>query len=391
MEVIRIMLYSNSQKTLYMSHRIRLLLLIPHLGGGGAEQVTAQLAMHLDPRRFDLHLATVTADHAGVPPLPTSLTVHHLDRSRVRHASRQILNLVHTLQPDLLFSGMAHLSFLILALKPLLPRHTRILVRQNTTASAVATTRFHRLRYRLLYPKADMILCQSQAMADDLSHRFSIARDKISIHANPINVGSIRAATQLLRKRYPSQSLSEPRLLCVARLAHEKGIDLLLQCFVNVLRACPGATLTILGNGPLQAQLQHLSRCLGIDHAVSFPGFSSDLTHHYARSTLFVLPSRYEGMPNALLEAAAAQLPIVTTPASQGLIDLVNGQPGVWLTPGIDPESIAETILLALGELQRSARNTNLFDHPFLAPFETCQSIASYSACFERVVQQARG
>lgn len=350
--------------------------------------MTAQLAIHLDPRRFDIHLATISEDRPGVPPLPAAVTVHRLHRRHVRRTWRQIVSLVHRLRPDVLFSGMAHLSFLVLALKPLLPRRTQILVRQNTTASAAATARLHRLAYRALYPHAGKILCQSQAMADDLAQHFSIPRHKLSIHANPINVTSIREAAQSARERAAAQSLSTPRLLCVSRLSHEKGIDLLLHAFAEVLPAHPAATLTVLGNGPLQFGLQHLARNLGIDHAVGFPGFRTDLARHYAQSTLFVLPSRYEGMPNALLEAAAAQLPIVATPASKGLSDLLRSQPGVWLTPSIAPQSIAETILLALTQLRSS--NQCLFDHSFLAPFETSQSIAAYSACFEQAASQAR-
>ncbi len=373
-----------------MSLKIKLLLLIPHLGGGGAEQVTAQLALHLDPHRFDIHLATVSPDQSGVPLLPSGVAVHRLNRQRVRRAWRQIVRLIRDLQPDVLFSGMAHLSFLVLALRPLLPRHTQILIRQNTTASAAATARLHRLAYRALYPSADGVICQSQAMADDLSRHFSIPRSKCWILSNPVDVLSIRTAAQSARSKLPPQLLSAPRLLCVARFSHEKGLDLLLHALVDVLRTFPAASLTVLGNGPLQSDLQDLARDLGIEHAVSFPGFSSDLSLHYAPSTLFVLPSRYEGMPNALLEAAAAELPIVTTPASRGLSDLLRGQSGIWLTASITAESIAETILLALKTLQSTCPAPALFDHSFLAPFETSQSIAAYSACFEETAAKAR-
>jgi glycosyltransferase involved in cell wall biosynthesis len=227
-------------------------------------------------------------------------------------------------------------------------------------------------------------------MADDLAQHFSIPRSKLSIHANPIDIDSIRAVTQSARERATPQPLSAPRLLCAGRLSHEKGIDLLLHAFAIVLNTYPTARLTILGNGPLQSSLQELAHDLNIDHAVSFPGFSTDLPIHYAQSTLFVLPSRYEGMPNALLEAAAAQLPIVATPASRGLSDLLRGQPGIWLTASITAEAIADTILLALKTLQSTCQAPALFDHSFLAPFETSQSIAAYSTCFEKAAAKAR-
>lgn len=371
-----------------MSYRIKLLLLIPHLGGGGAERVTAQLVIHLDAGRFAIHLATISEDRPGVPHLPPNVTIHRLSCERVRSAWQPILGLIHRLKPDVVFSGMAHLSFLILALRPLLPKHTRVLVRQNTTASAAATTRRSRLAYRTFYPLADSILCQSQAMADDLIQHFSISPHKLSVCPNPIDIGSIRSATRQTRRSVTQSAF--PRLLCVARLSREKGIDLLLQAFASVLRVHPSAFLTVLGNGPLLADLQNLACYLNVHHAVSFPGFQSDLAHHYAQSTLFVLPSRYEGMPNALLEAAAAELPIVATPASQGLIELLHSQPGVWLTHSITSESLAETLLAAIADLQSSpGLNTPHFDHTFLAPFEVSRSIAAYAACIEQALPQA--
>ena len=61
-----------------------------------------------------------------------------------------------------------------------------------------------------------------------------------------------------------------------------------------------------------------------------------------------MLPSRHEGLPNALLEAAAAGLPIVAMPASGGVVELLRDQPGVWLAPEISAEALAASLLAAL-------------------------------------------
>jgi len=69
-----------------------------------------------------------------------------------------------------------------------------------------------------------------------------------------------------------------------------------------------------------------------------------------------VLPSRHEGMPNALLEALAAGLPVVATPASGGIVDLLQQRKGAWLAPEISAEALAATILVALKTIQPSER-----------------------------------
>src|SRR5271155_5064651 len=113
-----------------MTQRTKLLLLIPHLGGGGAEQVTSQLAQHLDPNRFEIHLCSITGDAPGARHPPPWVTLHSFRHERVRQAWLKLIRLIRTEQPDVVLSNMAHLNFLVLASRPFPPRQTRILVRQ---------------------------------------------------------------------------------------------------------------------------------------------------------------------------------------------------------------------------------------------------------------------
>ena len=149
----------------------------------------------------------------------------------------------------------------------------------------------------------------------------------------------------------------------------------------------PQVHLTILGAGPEETRLKNLSRELNLETFVSFPGYKENLTDFYAQATLFVQPSRHEGLPNALLEAAAAGLPLVATPSSAGLSNLLQNAPGTWLTQSISAESLAQTILTALAALTsppRQEQNPPLrFNHAFLAPFETPTAVATYAALIE--------
>ena len=123
----------------------------------------------------------------------------------------------------------------------------------------------------------------------------------------------------------------------------------------------PGADLIIAGSGPEEATLKLLCRSLCLESAVSFAGHVDPVFAFFPGTTLFVLSSRYEGMPNALLEAAAAGLPLVATPASGGIVDLLCGQPGAWLATEISAKSLAATIVTALSAIRPGER----FHHQF--------------------------
>jgi glycosyltransferase involved in cell wall biosynthesis len=370
-----------------MIQRTKLFLIIPHLGGGGAERVTEQLARHLDPEQFETHLCLITRESYSTQPIPRWIQVHRLQRSRVRHAWFQIVRLIRSEQPDVILSGMAHLNFLILLLKPLMHSRVRILVRQNTTASAAAQDRLTRLLYRFLYPWAHGIICQSPAMAADLAANFGIARSKLTVLANPVPIAAIRAAARTAHNAPESDPPSWPRLIAVGRLSKEKGMDLLLSALPKVREHYPRLHLKIFGSGPEEAALREQAVQLDIASAVTFAGYSNRLFAAYPEATLFVLPSRYEGVPNALLEAAAADLPLVTTPCSTGVTDLLENAPGAWLASAVSSEALAETLLTALTALQQAPGR---FEHAFLAPFEARTSVASYAAILQNSASQLR-
>jgi glycosyltransferase involved in cell wall biosynthesis len=345
-----------------MVQQVRVLVLIPHLGGGGAEQVTALLAQGLSREKYELHLGLATAPDAGSESLPPWVTVHSLGARRVRAAAVPLLRLVRRLRPQLILSGMAHLNFLVLLLRPFFPHGTRVLVRQNATASAVLAEgkvpSFTRWLYLLLYRRADCIICQSRAMAADLAAVARIEPGRIAVLPNPIDIPGILAALD-----GPSQwSGPGPHLLAVGRLAPEKGFDLLLAAFVRVRQRFPAASLVICGAGPEETALKALCRSLGLESAVRFAGHVESPYVLFPGAALFVLSSRHEGMPNALLEAAAAGLPIVALPSSGGVVDLLRDRPGAWIAAEISAEALAASLLEALAALHPGERFSSLLE-----------------------------
>jgi glycosyltransferase involved in cell wall biosynthesis len=152
-----------------------------------------------------------------------------------------------------------------------------------------------------------------------------------------------------------------------------------------VRKRFPFADLVIAGAGREEHALKTLCQTLALDSAVRFPGQVNAPAAYFPTSALFVLSSYHEGLPNALLEAAASGLPIVTTRASDGLVELVDRHPGVWLAPESTSESLAQTLITALTELEPGQR----FQHTFVEPFRMNTALAAWEMLIDGFISGA--
>jgi glycosyltransferase involved in cell wall biosynthesis len=236
--------------------------------------------------------------------------------------------------------------------------------------------------YRLLYPRADRVICQSRAMAEDLRSVSGIGPQKPAVLPNPIEIERIRALAA--RKSSEAEEIRAPRLLAAGRLAPEKGFDLLLEALPAVRAQWPGVHLTLAGEGVEEGRLKRLAEKLGVRSSVCFAGAVQDLAALFSAADLFVLSSRREGLPNALLEAAAGGLPLLATPASGGVVDLLRDQPGCWISPGMTSAALAATLLSALSALSPGER----FPHPFIESFGLQPALAEWNALLTATLEE---
>lgn len=371
--------------------RSKVMLLIPHCGGGGAEHVATTLASYLSPEKYEVHLGLVTQSAAEAEnaqsQFPSSVRIHGLGARRIRGSPLKLLKLVWRIRPDLILSGMAHLNLLVLWLRPFFPVSTRVLVRQNGALDATLKVGKHPrisfLFFRLAYRRANLVICQTSSMADDLLSAIGVEQEKLLVLPNPVDLPGIRAcATQ----HDSGSQVPGPRLLTVGRLASEKGIDLLLGAFERVRRQFPTAVLQVAGTGPCEIALRSMCSRLGIDDSVQFAGHVTAPARLYGVATVFVLASRHEGLPNALLEAAAAGLPIVATPASRGLRDLLRNQPGIWLARDVSATALEDALVQALKSLRRGQR----FEHAWIEAFDRDVAVHAYEEAMDRFLQESR-
>ena len=231
-----------------MEQRTRILLLTPSIGGGGAQHVMVLVARGLSRERFEVHLGLVRAGDPSAGAMPSGVTVHALGAGRARAATLRLLLLVWRLRPDVILSGALEISFLALLLRPFFPPRTRVLVRQNGTVSAAlahgGVPRYTRLLYRLLYRRADRVICQSRAMAEDLARETGVRNEQIVVLPNPVDLEGILAA----RDAPSAWNGPGPHLLAVGRLSREKGFDLLIEALAALRKRFPVADLILVGS-----------------------------------------------------------------------------------------------------------------------------------------------
>jgi glycosyltransferase involved in cell wall biosynthesis len=142
-----------------------------------------------------------------------------------------------------------------------------------------------------------------------------------------------------------------PVIGTIGRLDHQKGLDLLLRALAEL----PGAGLSIVGDGPERAELERLAAGLGVADRVRFEGWRADARRHLTAIDVFVLPSRFEGFPLAILEAMLAALPVVATSVGSVAESVADGDTGLLVAPE-DPVALAGALRRLLADPGQRAR-----------------------------------
>jgi len=184
-----------------------------------------------------------------------------------------------------------------------------------------------------------------------------------------------------------------PRLICVSRLIARKGIDYLIRAMPAIIEKHPEATLSILGGGNIEEELNGLVRTMGLSDAVRLTGrvAHEKLPARYREADVFVLPSKNEGMSNTVLEAVASGLPVVGTTVG-GNSDLVrNGDNGL-LVEREDSAALADAIL-KIAEDPGAARQMGRRSRE-IAEIMSWQNVAAeylklYESCAGSALQEA--
>ena len=187
---------------------------------------------------------------------------------------------------------------------------------------------------RLLYRRADVLTANTTGVMESLVPLFQARH--LALLPNPLPMPVVPAAVGSAGDRQG--------FVTVARLVPQKGIDVLIRALAQTSGAAQDWTLTLVGDGPEREALERQVLQAGLEEKVHFLGFRSDPQTSLLQAGVFVLPSRYEGMPNALLEAMAVGLAVVVTDASPGPLEVVEAGVSGLVVPSDEPAALADAL-----------------------------------------------
>ncbi|MFH0965750.1 MAG: glycosyltransferase [Planctomycetota bacterium] len=186
-----------------------------------------------------------------------------------------------------------------------------------------------------------VIVANARAVKQALVSR-GVPADRIVVIPNGVRLPAADPeAAAALRKRFAPAG--EPVIGYVGRISSEKRLDTLIEALHRLADLTPSPALLVVGDGPDRFRIESLAEDLIHERRAHFVGEVVDVADYYACMDLLVLPSRYEGLPNALIEAAAAGLPVVACDVG-GVREVVSDGESGLIVASEDPEALAQAI-----------------------------------------------
>ena len=335
----------------------RILFAIPSMLLGGSERVLLNLLHHIDPEHFEPHVVVLDQGGVWLQNVPPHVRIHELGVWRSRRAVFPLARLCKKIRPQAVLSTSAHLNTAVVAARPLLPMGTTLLAREGAdlTSPQVACGRLRTFVYKQAYRRADLVICQSDYMMENLIRKFGLARNKVVRIYNPVDIDSIAALAELEPNPF---SDAGPNLVAAGRFSHEKGFDLFLRCMPILRQAIPSLSVTLVGDGPDLAALKAAQRDLRLDSCVRFVGVQRNPYPFLKHGKLVILPSRTEALPNVVLEAIALGTPVVATNCTPALTEIACCTRRLHVAKDTTPATLAAEIICALANSNARAERS---------------------------------
>jgi glycosyltransferase involved in cell wall biosynthesis len=304
---------------------------LPSLDGGGAERAAVHILNALDPAEWDRSMYLFRREGPYLEAVDPGIAVAAGDAGSRAGRWLALRRYLRASRPQLVVSFLSYFSVLSAARAANIG--ARVVFDQQTPLSAFLADADYPWRRpwrrrafsvvaRLGYRRADAVVTTSKGIADDLVDRFGVARDRVTVVHNPVDLDAIARATGEGLDPAHAAQWSRPAIVAVGRLAEAKNYPLLLEALAIVRRTIP-ARLFIVGRGEREADLRRDIERLGLSDAVVLCGFQANPWKYIARADVFALTSRYEGFGNVLAEAMACGVPVVAT-SSPGTKEIVS-------------------------------------------------------------------
>lgn len=316
---------------------------------GGAERVTITIAKMLDLQQYDVKFIIVgrkIGDIANFIPANYSRQLLHV----YNIWDFTICKLIHLLKvekPYAVFCSLRYLNARVL-LATFLVKGIRTIVRNDNTLRTLSIA--NRFFVKLSYKKADVVIAQQEEMKCEILRELKLSDDKVFVISNPIDTNWIDKKVRGAESPY--QGVLGVKYVCVGRIGRHKGQDILIKAFNLVHNDMKDSHLYLVGQYDKE-DLYYKDLCAllaeyNINDHVHFVGYTDNPYIWMKFADCFVLSSRYEGLPNALIEAMYLGKPVVATKCIPVIQRIVSDTEDGILVPSEDYISMAKAMKSAL-------------------------------------------
>ena len=342
-------------------HRTRIALFLPTLGGGGAERAMVTLANALAERRFAVDFVLWTDGGPFRSLLSAKVHVVALGTYNPVKLVFGFARFLRTCKPEVVISTLFIGNIMAALAKAASLSRTHLILTEQVAIGTYLHNEARLLRrlwvpplMRLTYLLAQDIVAVSRGTARSLGPILGKTTSKrITVIYNPVDLARIEILAAVDEKIAAG---SVPTIINVGRLIEQKDQQTLIRAFAKVRsrRAC---RLVILGEGEKHSALAALAQKLGVGSDVLMPGFIANPYSWMKKSAVFVLSSKFEGLPTVLIEAMQCGIPVISADCPSGPAEILeDGQWGKLFLPG-DIDALASAIEDALdGKLVADVR-----------------------------------
>lgn len=315
---------------------------------GGAERVLTNLVSYFFDRKYEVLLITDVMDQDDDAEYPLNKNINRViigvhDKNVVAsnlHRIKKLRKHIKKWNPDIVvsFKGTPNTRMLLSTIG--LPCKKVVSVRNDPCSEYGIGIR--RIFANVIFTFADGCIFQTDKVGEYFSKKIN---KNSKIINNPVNNSFFQTKWQG----------DEKTIISVGRLAIQKNHALLVRAFARICKSIPDHQLVLYGDGMLKDNLEHLCKELGIENRVIFAGKITNVEDALARASLFVLPSDFEGMPNALMEAMAVGIPCIAADCPVGgPAGLLSGELSEYLFP-VNSEKRLSTLMLKMLTMHRDS------------------------------------
>ena len=342
---------NNKQKILFF--------ILPDIGG--AERISITIASYLDKKKFAPIFVVVGKKIGSISSIiPEGYDIRHLKiRNIWDFTTLKMISLLKREKPNAVFATNMFLNVRVLMAATFVGGIKRIIRNANylSTLDKITYT-----LCKLTYSKADIIVAQQEEMKDDIIEHTHVSPEKVIVLHNPLDADTINKKLVDAINPFPQDGCMN--YVWVGRISRTKGQDVLINAFNIVYQKNKKAHLYFIGRTEDENFKEELNRLVSeykLENSVHFIGFDNNPYRWIKYCDCFVLPSRIEGLPNALIEAQYLGKPCVAAVCIPIIDRIINEGENGYKVPSEDYEAMAEAMIKApkLGNITISYQPTS--------------------------------